>query len=192
MDSRLQLGDDSGSEPRYRATADAEHVGDDRLALALDQEPHQLPLARVELAEGLLDGAVRRLRFLRLRGRRLHDCPVCERRCRVPFNRGKGSHAAGIAAPAAGDVDRPVVGEPLQIGTAMIGSGPAHGIERRHRMLALCRSWQAAEVVEDQRDRVVERRRIANAPLPEDACDDEYRDRFRRMNQIFESGMAAG
>jgi hypothetical protein len=84
------------------------------------------------------------------------------------------------------------VGQLLQIGTAMIGGGPASGIERRHRVFTLRRPWQAAEVVEDQRDRVVEGRRIANAPLPEHACDDECRDRFRRMNQIFEGGMAAG
>lgn len=74
----------------------------------------------------------------------------------------------------------------------MIGCGAATGIERRDSVLARRRPRQTAEVVEHERERVVEGRRITNTALPEHADDHERCNRLRRMHQVFESGVATG
>jgi hypothetical protein len=167
-------------------------MGDHRLALALQQQPHQLALPWIELAHRLRDRTARRLVVLATERRHLHGQPALQAGRGRILERRKRRHAAGIAPNAAGDVDRPVVGEPLQIGAAVIGRGAADRIEGGHCVLPRRRAGQAAEMVEDQGERVVEGGRIANASLSEHAADDQRRDRLRRMDEIFESRVAAG
>lgn len=192
MDSGAELDDHPAAEPRYRAVADAQHMGDHGLALALEQQPHQLALPRIELADHLGDHTARRLVVLATERRHLHGQPALQAGRGRILERRKRRHAAGIAPNAAGDVDRPVVGEPLQIRAAVIGRGAAGRIEGGHRRLAHRRPRQPAEMVEDQGERVVEGGRIANPTLGEHPADDQRRDRLRRMYEVFESGVAAG
>lgn len=193
MNSRLELGDHARPHPGDGALADAEHVGDHRLALALDQEPHQLLLPGFEPrhlpAQELLLLIVRLVRGFAEHCEsgplgHLHDCDVVERR--------KGGLPPCPPSAPPGDVDGPVMGEPLEVRSAVFGNGAAIGVKRRHGRLPVGGAGQSSEVVEHQRQRVVDRRRIANAPLAEHAADHDHHHGCGGTNQVFERGMTSG
>jgi hypothetical protein len=167
-------------------------MGDHRLALALDQEPDELPLPCIEPGYGLVQEAfLQVLSFLGIRGDRRHAAPFgkfCSRRI---VECGEAGCLSRLPSPAAGNIERPVVGEPLQVGTAVVGSGAAARIEPSHGRLSSRRSRQASQMVEDERHRIVECRRITNAPLKEHAANDRGHDRLRRSDHLLERGVVS-
>jgi hypothetical protein len=192
LDSRLQLGNHARPHPGDGALADAEHVGDHRLALALDQEPHQLPLPRIEARHRLLEHLILLVvRFITRLAVRGGAGPLGQPRRDDVVERGERGLPPGLPSAPPGDVDGPVMGEPLEKGTAVVGGGAAARVEAGHRRLPGHRTGQPTQVVEDESQGVVACRRIADAPLAEHTTDDDRHDWLGRTDQVFERGMTA-
>jgi hypothetical protein len=192
LDSRLQLGDHARPHPGDGALADAEHVGDHRLALALDQEPHQLLLPQIEAhhrpGEELL---VLIVQLIGSQAGRRDARRLRQSRRRHVVERGERSLPPRLSSATPGDVDGPVMSQPLQKGAAVIRVGAAARVEWRDRRLTVGRARQPPQVVKDERHCVVEGRWITNAPLAEHAADHDRHNRLGGMDQVFEHDMTA-
>ena len=68
----------------------------------------------------------------------------------------------------------------------MVGGGAAGRIEPCDGRVALRHPGQPPEVIEDQRDRVIDRAWITNAVLPQHTPDDEHHPRHGQADQLFE------
>ena len=122
-------------------------MGDHRLALALQQEPHQLLIPQIEARHRpgeellILGVLILAIHLIGSQAGRRETRRLRQSGCRHVVEPGERGLTPRLPSAPPGDVHRPIVGEPLEIGAAVIRGGAAARVKRRDSPLTVGGAW---------------------------------------------------